>query len=160
VRWRAGSLSVLCITRTILKFRHLTPNNVSPIQYRNPSRFEFGCFPSKKARWSTPSITGPMRYCQNCHSDWKALGYKRVHGWRNIAVYTHSHTVVSHAFRFPTIHSKRCSPDKIFDIGPCLPYAASEDQSLCRLNFFFMSGANSPILFITTPTQACVNTLW
>jgi hypothetical protein len=37
--------------------------------------------------------------------------------------------------------------------------AAFEDQSVCLLNFFFMSGANSPILFIRTPTQACVNTL-
>jgi hypothetical protein len=36
---------------------------------------------------------------------------------------------------------------------------AFEDQSVCLLNFFFMSGANSPIVFITTPTQACVITL-
>jgi hypothetical protein len=31
--------------------------------------------------------------------------------------------------------------------------------SLCLPSFFLMSGANSPIELITTPTQACVMTL-
>jgi hypothetical protein len=33
------------------------------------------------------------------------------------------------------------------------------DQSLCLPNFFFRSGANSPMVLVTTPTQACVITL-
>jgi hypothetical protein len=36
--------------------------------------------------------------------------------------------------------------------------AQGADRSLCLPNFFFISGANSPILSITTPTQVCVIT--
>src|SRR5579863_3708200 len=44
---------------------------------------------------------------------------------------------------------------------PRLPESNIEfaDQSLCLPIFFFMSGANSPMLLIITPTHACVITL-
>jgi hypothetical protein len=37
--------------------------------------------------------------------------------------------------------------------------ASDKVQSLCLVNFFFMSGANSPMLLVTTPTHAWVITL-
>jgi hypothetical protein len=36
------------------------------------------------------------------------------------------------------------------------PVYGSQDQSLCFVSFFFISGANSPMLLVKTPTQACV----
>ena len=38
----------------------------------------------------------------------------------------------------------------------CCSRPVFTDQSLCRPSFFFISGANSPMPLMTTPTQACV----